>query len=133
MAHSGGAEMSIMVDGLKGVHPFDPSTIRGEDMKTARRKAAKSPAVTDASTPRRKAAATKRANLALLEEAYTRLMVHCIMSGEQPGLLVSGWIMEKCTRWNLPGERKIADQIKTDDRPDSSDDVSETMAAPSDN
>lgn len=87
-------------------------------MPTPRRRATTTP-----KTPKEK---SQRLNVHVEPDAYKRLMVHCLMSGVQPGQMVTGWIDSHCKEWKLPAANH--GQAKPTDRPDSSVDVN-AMAA----
>jgi hypothetical protein len=46
----------------------------------------------------------QRLNVRIDPAAYQRLMVHCVMSGQQPGKYLESLIDAHCKRWSMPGD-----------------------------
>jgi hypothetical protein len=63
----------------------------------------------------------QRLNVRIDPAAYQRLMIHCVMSGTQPGKFVADLINRHCREWRVQANR--AGSVTTDDRLDLGADV----------
>jgi hypothetical protein len=86
-------------------------------MSTPRRK--------NATTLERKAQPLQRLNVRVEADAYKRLMVHCLMTGEQPGKIVNAWIDTYCKEWKLPASNHGS--VKSEDRTSEAESISLAM------
>jgi hypothetical protein len=93
-------------------------------MPTPRRRNATTPKDKPTDTPKNK----ERLNVRVESDSYKRLMIHCLMTGEQPGEIVTGWIDLHCKEWKLPASNHVS--VKPSDRPDSTVDVNTMGASP---
>jgi hypothetical protein len=56
----------------------------------------------------------QRLNVRLSPAAYQRLMIHCVMSGTQPGRFIENLINAHCREWRVQANR--IGQATADDR-----------------
>jgi hypothetical protein len=85
--------------------PRDHITIEGtKTMPTTKRRG-----VNDASDN-----GAQRLNVRIDPGAYQRLMIHCVMSGMQPGKFLENLINSHCREWRVQANRSVP--VGTDDR-----------------
>jgi hypothetical protein len=63
----------------------------------------------------------QRLNVRLDPAAYQRLMIHCVMSGQQPGRYIESLINTHCRLWKVQSNGR--GPVATDDRPSEATDV----------
>jgi hypothetical protein len=56
----------------------------------------------------------QRLNVRIDPAAYQRLMIHCVMSGTQPGKFVENLINAHCREWRVQANRSVP--VTADDR-----------------
>jgi hypothetical protein len=56
----------------------------------------------------------QRLNVRIDPAAYQRLMIHCVMSGMQPGKFVEALINAHCREWRVQANRSVP--VSADDR-----------------
>jgi hypothetical protein len=61
-------------------------------------------------------AESQRLNVRIDPDAYRRLMIHCVMSGQQPGKYIESLINSHCREWRVQAIRSA--QATSDDRLD---------------
>jgi hypothetical protein len=66
-------------------------------------------------------ATAQRLNVRIDPSAYQRLMIHCVMSGMNPGKFVENLINAHCREWRVQANRTA--QLTTDDRLDLTSDM----------
>jgi hypothetical protein len=66
-------------------------------------------------------AAKPRLNVRMSAESHTRLMIHCVMTGKQPGQFLDDLVNTHCRDWKVQANRSTS--VMSDDRLDLSADV----------